>query len=136
MFVQTYIPLELVNYVFIAVIGLEFQIYSLQRETSNRPEELFFGQGPLSLNFVYFLLGNQWNFLKYVPFSKNDKIKIFFFKIKPATSWEISDEGQCPSLAPRERAHITSSTQGQFWTHPHPRVLNIIMALDPPQHPP
>ena len=34
----------------------------------------------------------------------------------------------------RERAHITPSTLGPFWTPPPPCVINIIMALDP--HPP
>ena len=34
------------------------------------------------------------------------------------------------SLEIRERAHITPSTLGQFWTPPC--VINIIMALDPP----
>ena len=32
----------------------------------------------------------------------------------------------------RERAHITPSTLGQFWTPHPPCVINIIMALDPP----
>ena len=34
-------------------------------------------------------------------------------------------------LEVRERAHITPSTLGQFWTPHPPCVINIIMALDP-----